>query len=302
LNHPLNHHFVPRNYFKPWADCEQKLVVYERRDGVVFPPYKRSTKSICVRRGLYSYSFEVEEANRQAIEQKLLSKIDNDGALVLQKMNASTGNPSLTDQERYNFAVFINSLILRTPEAFKYGTKKGEIILRRVLEEEDPHLKFTEIKKILNGLTLPEWFEKHQPVFWRNFGSEQMANLFFEPRFVSRFMQMHWIVLERSSPDAYLLTSDRPLIMFGNSNDKNFGVALTVSPRRVFLATADHGSLKSVLELKTKQFIRVMNTSTIQQAESMAFALDRSHSLNFFEKQLGTNHFSLPWARPPAIT
>jgi Protein of unknown function (DUF4238) len=302
LSHPLNHHFVPRSYFKPWADSERKLIVYERKNHKVLPPYKKSTRSICFIKGLYSYSSAVEEVKRQAIEQKLLSKIDNDGAKVLQKMNSLPSELSLTDQDRYNFAVFINSLILRTPEAFTYAVNRGKIILRRGLEEEDPHLTFTEIKKILYGLTLTEWFEKYQPILLENFGAEQMASLFLEDKFVNQIRQLHWTVVERSSPDTHLLTSDRPLIRLGNKDDGNSGFALAISPRRVFFATADPASLKDVLEMSTKRFVRAMNISTIEQAKSMAFALDKSHSHNFFENRLGTNHSLLPWTTPAATT
>jgi Protein of unknown function (DUF4238) len=105
LNYPLDHHYVPRSYFKPWADSNKELIVYERKNNDVLPPYRRSTKSICMIRGLYSYSPDVEASKRNAIEQKLLSRIDNDGARVLQKLYKPNGIATKID------TAFLYSLI-----------------------------------------------------------------------------------------------------------------------------------------------------------------------------------------------
>jgi hypothetical protein len=269
--------------------------VYQRKNGSVLPPFRSSTRAICCVEKLYSYSNSVAEDERQLIEQKLLLKIDDSAAKALQKLRKPNGIAAITNQDRYDFAVFLNSLRLRTPEAMAYGAKRGKAILDQRLKGDEAHLKFNEIGKMLNGLSLRDWFQKNQPQLMQNFGIEQMASLFFNPKLVHLIANMSWTVLNKSSQDSYFLTSDRPLIILGNLALGNLGLALSISPTQVFLASQNSETTRSFFDMSSNQFTREINISTIRQAECRAFALDKRHSLNFFEKRLGTHHNLLPW-------
>ena len=138
---PKEHHYVPRSFFKPWANHVQELIVYERKNGIVLPPYRQFTKPICVQASLYSYTDDVEETRRNALEQRLFSIVDTDGASVLRKLQIIDGAVKLSENDRYSFAIFINSLRIRTPESIKYNSQNTENVLREALKRNDPKLE-----------------------------------------------------------------------------------------------------------------------------------------------------------------
>jgi hypothetical protein len=205
------------------------------------------------------------------------------------------GPVNLSNQERYYFAVFVNSLRIRTPEAFQSNAASAEKILRERLIENDPRLEEEEIKSALDGQTLLEWTEKYHKVILENIGYEYMAKFIIDDKFVTPIQHMHWLVVKRTSDISNLLTSDRPLVLIGSFKSNNFGFAIAISPERVFIVTRSLDSLTRVLKFSAEKFIEEMNKSTIQQAKSKAFAKDKSHSLRFFERRLGVEHQLLPW-------
>jgi Protein of unknown function (DUF4238) len=246
-------------------------------------------------RGLYSYSIDVAESRRNIIEQKLMSRIDNDGARVLQKLYKPNGLATISEDDRISFAVFINSLRLRTPETFAYNAIEAEAVLRRKLAANDPRLEKVAAKIALDGLSFTEWVEKNHPIVLKNFGHELLAKFIVEPKFVNRVLQMRWAILDRKSSDTYFVTSDRPLIVFGGTKTHDLVIALAISKNQVFFAMQDPSSVRHLLNMPTNRFIHQVNTSTIQQAKSKAFAKDKSHSFSFFQNQLGVHHNILPW-------
>jgi hypothetical protein len=184
---------------------------------------------------------------------------------------------------------------LRTPEAFAYNTIEAEAVLRKRLAANDPRLEGADVKITLNGKNLVEWVEKNYPTLLKNVGHELLAKFIVEPKFVDRVVHMHWTVLERSSTTAYFVTSDRPLVLLGGLKTQDLGFALAISTNQVFLATSNPNSVRHLLNLTSNRFIYQMNTSTIQQAKSMAFTADKSHSFSFFQNRLGVHHSLLPW-------
>lgn len=295
MSTPKDHHYVPRGFFKPWANGIQKVVVYERKNGVVIPPYLQSTKSICVQPGLYSYTDDVEKTRRNALEQRLFSIVDTDGASVLRELQTLDGVVKLSVNDRNGFAIFINSLRIRTPESIKYNSQNAEAVLREALQRNDPKLEEQEIKEQLDGLTLLEWTEKTQPALLKNKGRELIDQFILGKQFVSRIYNMTWLVVKRESTSTNLLSSDRPLILMGKQSENNLGFALSISPNRIFLASSKPESLQHFLERPQTDAIRHMNALTIQQAKSKAFSNNKNHTLRFFQNRLGKHHRILPW-------
>ncbi len=294
---PSDHHYVPRSFFKPWANQKKEVVVYERKNSLIISPYRQSTKSICVEKGLYSYTDSIEEKQRNAIEQKLLSLVDNHAATVNHKLQNMDGSISLSDQHRYYWAVFLVSLRLRTPEGFKYNIKNAERILKEHLSiQGDLDLERKEIQNALQGKTLLQWAQKYHRDVIENYGHELMAKYFTDDKFALPIMQMHWMVLKRKARGLNLLSSDRPLVLIGSREHSNLGFAMAISPESIFLATSKLESIDKLLNTSSDKLIKNMNISTVQQARHKAFSLDKSHSVRFFQNRLGSYHNILPWA------
>jgi hypothetical protein len=296
LSTPKDHHYVPKSFFKPWANQVQEVIVYERKNGIILRPYRQFTKSICVQSGLYSYTDDVEETRRNALEQRLFSIVDTDGASVLRKLQSVDGAVRLSVNDRYSFAIFINSLRIRTPESIKYNSQNAEDVLREALKRNDPKLEEKEIKEQLDGLTLLEWTEKTQPALLKNKGRELIGQFILGKQFVSRIHNMSWLIVKKVSSGTNLLSSDRPLVLIGKQSDDNLGFALSISPNRIFLASSKPESLEHFLARSPTDAIRHMNALTIQQAKNKAFSNNRNHALRFFQNRLGKHHGILPWA------
>lgn len=288
MSTPKDHHYVPRAFFQPWADKFKKVIVYERKEGEVLLPYRQSTRSICVKTGLYSYTDSVQEQKRNIIEQNLFKLIDDKANTVLKKLYATDGVADLTEQQKRDFAAFIISLRTRTPEAFQCNAQNAEKILREELQRNDPELK--------EDGSLLEWAEKNFRIILENYGREVTAGCIIDDKLVSPIMRMQWVVLKRTADATNLLSSDRPLIFQGNMNSGDSGFALAISPDRILIAANKLQSLEKVAALSPKVLIKKMNISTIQQAKNKAFAIDYSHSIEFFRNRLGMRHDILPWA------
>lgn len=297
MSNPIQHHYVPRSFFRPWEDKNRQVIVYEKKDGGILPPYRQSTKSICVKDGLYSYTNLVEEEKRHIIETKFFCLIDTNAASVLQKLYNMQGLLRITDQDRYYFSVFLVSLRIRTPESFEYNTKHAEFLLKESLQKKDARSETKEVKDALKGQNLLEWVEKEYPIILENYGHELMAEYVIDARFIKPIHEMHWAILhtQKNSGIPNLLSSDRPLVMIHTREDRNFGFAISIAPDRIFIANRNLKVIKDFLAIPSNKLVQQMNISTVQQAKAKAFAIDKSHNIRFFQNRLGTFHHILPW-------
>lgn len=296
MSEPKNHHYVPRGFLKSWEDVERKVWVYERKRGVVLPPYKKSTKPLCAEKKLYSYTDKVKPEQRNSIEKNLLKKIDDDAVKILQKLYNVEGIVGLSEQERFYFSAFLVSLRIRTPESVKYNSVDAQKIFKKILEKNDPRLEEGEIKKELNGKSLLEWVEIKYPSIMGNIGLELLVGHIIDNKFVKPIYEMYWAIRRINNNQPSLLTSDRPLILLGNKDTPNFGLSISISPSHIFFASKHKETLYKLMNWPEKDLVKQTNISTIQQAEKKAFAVDTAHKMQFFRKRLATRHDILPWA------
>ena len=291
---PRKHHYVPRVYFKPWEDKRRQVLVYERKNGIVLPPYWQSTKVICVEKDLYSYTDRVKDEYRYVIEKNLFSVVDDRVTKVLAKMIAEGSTKNITDEERVNFSVFLLSLRARTPEMVKGNAIQGEKEFREklVLLEDDPELQ--QMKPFLKGDTIVGFAEKNYQGLIENKGRETLAKFIVGEEFYRPIYQMSWMVIPYPPvTPAPLLTSDRPLIVI-SKDGAPFYVGLPISPYHYFSACSSTDKLDQIIKHDRKKLAQQINISSIQQAKAKAFAKDTGHSMQFFKNRLGKHHSILP--------
>lgn len=297
MSDPKEHHYVPRRFFKPWANEHKKLWVYEKKAGRIIPPYRQSTKVICVKENLYAYTDTVARDRKYIIENKLMSVIDSIGGGIINHLLQQNGMINVTDSQRYDFSVFLVSLRLRTPEAIKASLEQTQDVLRQNLMAYDPEIEKLAQQGIIDkehGLL--KWTEKNKPEILENFGLELMAKFFVDRNFVMPIFNMYWAVIDTAKAGIDLITCDRPMIVYAGHDKPNFGVAIALSPDKAFFASKDIETVRRILRLDRRKFAKNINISTVQQAHSKAFALKPSHSPRFFENRLGTHNYILPYA------
>jgi hypothetical protein len=287
----LDHHYVPRCLFRPWEDDNRKVWVYEKRGSRVLPPYRQSTKVICVERELYSYTDSVPEDRRNLIEKNFFSAVDGAAAKVIRKLIKLDSN--LSAEESSAFATFIASLRVRTPEFFTAQSREGEEKFRRILSDKSK-LKPEEIEA-LHGKTLLEIVEEKNPTLIPNYPKEIIINT-LSGRLGERVFNAKWKVRRVNCNEFDFLLSDRPLVLANGENRGDFLFGLPISPKHVFFAANNENFLEKIDACTPEELVQKMNISVVQQAKRKAFAQSKAHKMRFFENRLGTQHYILPFA------
>jgi len=133
MSDPIRHHFIPEFYLRQWAGLDERLFWYYR-------PYNRVVVSarhpsaIGFKEYLYTIN---SKSNPQIIEKEFFSNLDNDAAIVLNRLNTlGTGlviikHHHLNDTQRRDWTWFIQSLHLRCP----HSLTEIDAVLRQKLKE-----------------------------------------------------------------------------------------------------------------------------------------------------------------------
>jgi hypothetical protein len=127
----LKHHYIPEFYSKWWA-TDGRMQRY-----TLPQPGKLSIRSAAPSEvgwveDLYA-SPETDVGERHHLEQRTFSRIDNDAALTLQKMHEPI-IPKLSPRETGAWALFIMSLLHRTPDALAASKAAGRRIWARAVQ------------------------------------------------------------------------------------------------------------------------------------------------------------------------
>lgn len=114
---------MPKFYLKNWHDDDGKgLWRYIRNKVNKISSRRLPAKSICCEEHLYSLmphtSWEVLNHQSDVVEKVFFQKVDDAAANVHQKLNTG-GLQDLTDKDKSDWAIFLNSLIERSPKRIK---------------------------------------------------------------------------------------------------------------------------------------------------------------------------------------
>lgn len=291
------HHYVPRAYFKPWANLERKVIVYERKGGRILPPYLQSTRKICVQPGLYAYSAAVIPERRNVLEEGMFQKIDSDAAKVLNLLNSCTDISEISESDLGSFGLFLVSLRIRTPEFFQGIAASAEFRLRKLILEAEKDPAAQDLLEEFKGRSFVEIAEEYFRPALENKGYESLMQGLISGRFMEPIWGMNCSVVDVKKFGMTLLTSDRPLVTKWENNRLEM-MTIPISPQRAFVAFAKEDDLDRVVRKDKRSFAELSNISVIQQAKTKAFASDKNHSIRFFERRLGKSYSILPFSFP----
>jgi hypothetical protein len=105
------------------------------------------------------------------------------------------------------------------------------------------------------------------------------------PKVGHALINMRWGVLTISDVMLKFLTSDRPVIMTNGIGRDEGHVALTIGPRRLFLAARKQETIDRILNVPTCDLIMGVNTIVVQHAEKFVYG-ESDLAINFVEKYL----------------
>ncbi|MBL8559180.1 MAG: DUF4238 domain-containing protein [Hyphomonadaceae bacterium] len=229
----MRHHYVPQFLLRPWAEpnADKKVVVY-RFDLPELRHSRWAPKAVGYEDDLYALTRErVAGMERHAIENRLLSHIDNAAATVRDKL-LSRGLTTLTVEERCDWIRFLVSLRMRQPHMVAALKEGAATELRRSMatdpEEYEVHVGASDPP------TLEAWAEQRYPGIVENFGLSFFHELVDSPVVGKKIFDMKWWVWDVASAGSELLLADHPCIFSAGIDDPDLLLAMPISPTKVF--------------------------------------------------------------------
>ncbi|HZR62101.1 MAG TPA: DUF4238 domain-containing protein [Xanthobacteraceae bacterium] len=285
------HHYIPIFYLQQWAGKDGRLIEFCRRyQGVVArPTFPDGTGYV---RGLYKLPGSAP-GDEYIIETKLMSDIDNRAAKALQRMMVDGEAPGkLEEQDALGWCQFLYSLIVRNPEHLLRMKEKlqtlepGEVLEN--IREDYPNIRQP---------SDPETFDEYKEAFLKNPveipSVRVLPELVRSKRVVRVLASFKWATHTVRTAEHSLLTSDRPIIMSNGLSQQDAFILLPISPRRVFIATKDEETVRSITSMPSDKIVEAVNNQIAQQAHRFVFGQDNKQ-LRFVSKRIGKRVWSSP--------
>jgi len=228
----VKHHYVPQFYLRQWAGEDRTFYWYGLAQGNRMIGGRVGPKGAAFARDLYgappAVHWEAHDPN--IIETQVMSSIDNDAALVLQKVVG--GTHQLDDKERTAWATFLNSLIHRhRDDVFARDARAPRVVaevsaslLARYRADDGSREK---VARVLDDVDLTQAAKTaHRTV---------MVQKIRDPDAIAAIKALAWTVVA-IDPKVPLITTDRPLLVNLGRGGPPQLMTLPLSPTRMFVA------------------------------------------------------------------
>src|SRR5579871_3747544 len=264
------HHYIPKFYQKQWAGADNKLSVYARRENSEIMVRRKSPKQSGYEPYLYSVpGLPPEQAH--TVETKFMREMDSLACRAMHYMIGKIEKP-MDIELRSAWSRFLLSLLLRHPASISRLKAKMLAVTADVVKDFVDHYGEEERARLQVqvgiALTLQSMID--------NTGVGMYLN------------RMDWRVTEVVRADYTLLTSDRPVVLSNGLLGPDGHMALSISPRHVFIAANNADLHKKVRGLSGKQIVRAFNEVTVEQADRWVFGAD-DRQLQFVRNRMSTN-------------
>lgn len=265
------HHYIPQFYLRPWLDADDKLEEYGRA-----PPSnqirsrRRGTDSTGFVYNLYTLPGTTEDT-KQNVERVFFGKVDTDAAKVRDKLLAGA---SLSLPDRYNWARFILSLILRNPEE----VLKMKVGVNAIFDQPDAELqaKYLKFREPHEPATAEEAIRQHYPEAPDRSALLIGTQLIQNQKAMQTIAGMSWSIIRTDTASRRLVTSDRPVVMTGGLLRLDGHICLPISPRHLFVACTLKPTMDAFLRAPKSKLVRESNAQQIGQARRHVYGWDKS--------------------------
>jgi len=272
----MRHHFVPQFLLQSWYSkhSPKKLFFEFRLDLDELVVRERVSKETGFRPDLWALSKpEVAGMTKQALETIFFKHIDNDAALVRVKLENS-GLKSLTEEDRYVWAVFLGSMRVRQPDVINKLKLESTELLRGSLDSQPE--QYEELAGDSDAPTLVEWTERRYPGLIENFGLSLVAGVTLDPVILAKIMQLDWGLYHFLEDNHDLLLGDNPCIFTDGIDASVLIVALPITPRKVFFATRGERVKTMLHQIDNNTLAIRLNESSLGQARARIYSRTKS--------------------------
>jgi hypothetical protein len=271
----MRHHYVPQFLLRAWADTQPDGMIETFRLDLPHVPSKRlAPKSTGYEDDLYALTMPVAAGmEQQAVEKRLLQRIDDLAAIVLRKLTA-TGLAGLTLDDRCDWARFLMSLRLRQPPIIQQlRTESSEYLEASLIDQPE---EYDAISGTEDPPTLLEWTRKNYPGLIENFGMSFFNELVDKAEIGDKILRMKWWLRDFAREQNDLLLADQPCIFTTGIDDADLVIALPIGPRKAFMATRSDRVAAIMRRQRPKHLLMRMNESSLNQARVRVYSCDTS--------------------------
>lgn len=201
-------------------------------------------------------------------------QVDDPAAAVHAKM-LREGLNTVGREDRIIWTRFLVGLMLRVPAMVRRIRERGREVLSAGLDEAPED--YLEVRGVATEGTLREWVEAQMPDALDDLGVMTLPQLVFSEKLNPLLLQSTWGIRSVHPARFDLLIGDRPLTVAG-ALGTSFLVALPISPRKIFLALNNSGTLKNIQKRDADSFVRASNWSMVTAAETYVYSTGQAQT------------------------
>jgi hypothetical protein len=284
---PNKHHYIPEFFLRWWAGEDGRLERYDRPIPSkimvrrVFPSEAGWMKDL--------YASSGHRLGPQWLETRVFRNIDSRAAPVLRKLN-SDPIPTLSDEERSAWTVFLRSLLHRTPEYLRSTLSTGMAAFEETVEElREPYSS-------LRQKGDPASFDEYKASLTREDAKRAaqgiLPDIMLNPR-IGQFLNnlpTRVIALPPGARD--FLISDDLLARTDGLMKEDGHIAIPISPRRLFVSAFSETMLRQISNMRPGDLVTNVNRWVVESARYFVAARDKS------QDRFIRNHFGIDLKRP----
>jgi hypothetical protein len=261
-----NHHFIPAAFLAEWEVGQPggvpRLSAFACKHGQVRSRARRA-KSVAKVVGLYAWR-GVPAEQRNQLEAEVFQRIDNDGAIVHQRLLRN--DVELDARSQSDWTRFVVSLLLRLPPIIRYYFARTPHILNGISEGDTPELaeRFREVVRQL-GPALPE-----------NMTLGAIRDLMGECKAHYALTAATWTIRDVSQARTDLILGDNPVLRYGPMTESHL-LVLPISPVKLFIASSEASCLERLAALPDDEIVFWTNRDSAAQAYQYVYATGEHH-------------------------
>lgn len=246
---PKRHHYVPQFLLSRWGREDGRIYTHRRSpEGALFETWLMP-REVGAQNHLWSLSQYHKE--RGIIESGFFSSIDSKAAEVLEKLQQRN---RLDDSERVEWALFILSLMIRSPATIEH-------IKTTMPQEVMDYAKQNAPYGLLQNLEL-------MPGYLEDVALSLSMLLTQDRRMLETILDMDWAIRYLPETNHRFLISDRLVTRMFSVSDPRCLLAFPISPVSCFVATKNNLLIAKLMEMSNREFAMAINKNAAALAHS----------------------------------
>jgi hypothetical protein len=288
LNAPWRHHYLPEFFLRQWCGKDGKLQRFTRTPTGKIVTYRRFPSETGFDEDLYTVPGISDPWDATIIEHKFFSPVDSEAAVALEELLRS--GTLLTNELRSAWAIFVSSLMLRTPTALAATASLTRDMIER--DVTGIHQRYATLRKPSDPEHMVDWLNAGGDKLLKRMTVTTLPQQTLNEERNQHFVEMEWRVLAVPAVSHTMMVSDHPVIVRPVKLPQGH-VALPISPTRLFVASNFPEVFDELGYLPAKQIVARVNANVVGAARAFVGAQDTTQR-RFIENRFGLGPVNRP--------